>query len=107
MRVFSTPFCGRDGESLSIRARGRPARSGASVMNLVKPGFYVGAKLAQINWKSFQYGKAGPNAKMNPPRGHRHAHRDLEQVLSRSVDGWLRRSMADTGRFPSRHFIMQ
>ena len=42
---------------------GRPARSAASVMNPVEPGFYVGARLAQINRKSFQYGKAGPNAR--------------------------------------------
>ena len=63
IRVFSTPFCGRDGESLGIRARGRPTRSAASVMKPVEPGFYVGAKMAQINRKFFQYGKAYPNAR--------------------------------------------
>ena len=47
-------------EYLSV---GRPARSVASVMNPVALGFYVGAKLAQINRKSFQYGKADPNAR--------------------------------------------
>ena len=41
---------------------GRSARATASVMNPVEPGFYVGAKLAQVNRKSFQYGKADPNA---------------------------------------------
>ena len=42
---------------------GRPARSAASVMYPVEPGFYVGARLAQINRKSFQYRKADPNAR--------------------------------------------
>ena len=42
---------------------GRPARSAASVMHPVAPGFYVGARLAQIKRKSFQYGKADPNAR--------------------------------------------
>ena len=34
---------------------GRPARYASSVMHPVAPGFYVGAKLAQINRKSFQW----------------------------------------------------
>ena len=42
---------------------GRSARSAASVMHPVAPGFYVGARLAQIKRKSFQYGKADPNAR--------------------------------------------
>ena len=51
-------------------------------MDPVEPGFYVGARLAQINRKSFQYGKAGPQRQMNPPREHRHARRGPEQVLA-------------------------
>ena len=42
---------------------GRPARSAASVMDPVESGFYVGARLPQINRKSFQYGKADPNVR--------------------------------------------
>ena len=49
MRVFSTPFCGRDGESLSIRARGGRHGSAASVMHPVEPGFYVGAWVCRLH----------------------------------------------------------
>ncbi len=69
---------------------GRPARSAASVMHPVAPGFYVGARLAQINRKSFQYGKADPNARWIR-RVDTVTRTGIRNRCSRSVDGWIRR----------------
>ena len=86
---------------------GRSARSAASVMHPVAPGFYVGARLAhQIKRKSFQYGKADPNARWIR-RVDTVTRTGIWNRHLRSVDGRLRRRMADTGRFSSRRFIMQ
>ena len=62
---------------------GRSARSAATVMHPVAPGFYVGARLTQIKRKSFQLREGGPERQMDPfaLHRHRHAHRDPEQAL--------------------------
>ena len=85
---------------------GRSARSAASVMHPVAPGFYVGARLAQIKRESFQYGKADPNARWIR-RVDTVTRTGIWNRHLRSVDGRLRRRMAETGRFSSRCFIMQ
>ena len=106
MRVFSTPFCGRDGESLSIRARGgRHAPPPASCTRLHRaftlvPGWprSTGNPSSTGRRTRTPDGSAAWTPSRAPGSGTRHL---------RSVDGRLRRSMEDTGRFSSRHFIMQ
>ncbi len=76
MRVFSPPFCGRDGESLSIRTRGGRRAPPPACTGLLR-WCQAGPDQAEI----LPVREGGPERQMDPPRGHRHAHRDLEQAL--------------------------